>query len=138
MTLLKKAGERIGILGIKLIVLVCAWIISTSSFVACESYRYESRGKRDPFVPLIGTDKPSVVRLEDVTSIEEIILEGIASEAKGRRAAMINGRILKKDDKVGDVEIKKIGERTVTLLISGKRCDIELSEKGGQKGGRSR
>ena len=102
----------------------------------CEGFTYEARGKRDPFVPLVGSDRPAVVKLQDVTSVDDIKLEGIAFGAKGRRAAIINGEVVKENDKSGEVELKRISKKFITVLIGGKAYDIYLSgEEGGVKGG---
>jgi len=106
---------------------------SIASFGWAEFPNYETHGKRDPFVPLVGPEKPTVARPEDITSIDDVSLEGIVSGPKGTKAVMINGEILKEHDKVGDLEIKKITKRTVTLIISGKEYNKNLPEEGGIK-----
>lgn len=108
-------------------------ILALAPFCMAADFKYESGGRRDPFVPLIGKEKPTVIKLEDVTSIEDIMLEGIAIEPKGKKAVMLNGMILKENDKVGYVEIKKISNETVTLSIGSNTYNIALSEKGGKK-----
>ncbi len=99
-----------------------------------ESFRYEAKGRRDPFVPLIGPDKGVVAGLEDVTSIDDVNLEGIAAGAAGTRIAILNGEMLKEGAKVGVLEVKKISEKTVTLMIGGKKYNVSLPEEGGPKG----
>lgn len=101
-----------------------------------ENFKYESHGKRDPFVPLVGVDRPTVSRLEDVTSIADVKLEGIASSPKGNLIAVLNGVMVKEGDKFGDIEIKKITRKTVTIVMGGKSYDKELAEEGGIKGER--
>jgi hypothetical protein len=96
-------------------------------------FRYESHGKRDPFVPLIGQDKAAAAGLIDVTSVEDIKIEGIAVRADGKRTAIINGELMKENDKVGEVEVVKIDPRSVTILISGKEFKVKLPEEGGSK-----
>lgn len=109
---------------------------SALSLYAAESFRYEPHGKRDPFVPLVGSDKPSVVRLEDVTSADDIKLEGIAVGSQGKKTAILNGEAVKEGDKVGDIELKMIGKNSITILIGGKPHQIYLpGEEGGAKGG---
>ena len=105
-----------------------------SCYAYCESSKYESRGKRDPFAPLIGQDKAQATGLSEVMSAEDIRLEGIAIGAKGKRTAIINGEIIKEGDKAGEVEIKTIDDMFVVLLISGKECKIDLPQEGGPKG----
>lgn len=110
-------------------------IIMASSFhdVESQSQQYESRGKRDPFVPLIGQGKTSArIGLEDVASISDIKLEGIAVNAKGKRVAVLNGELLKEGDGAGIVKVRKVGEKNVTLLVGGKEYTVALpGEEGG-------
>lgn len=118
---------------------LCLSLLATAVFAglgAGESFNYESRGRRDPFVPLVGMDKPAVSRLEDVTSIADLRLEGIASAPKGKLVAILNGEIVKEGDRFGDIEIKKITKKTVTIMMGGKNYDKDLTEEGGSKSGR--
>lgn len=103
---------------------------------AADSYKYESHGKRDPFVPLVGIDRPAVSKLEDATSIADLKLEGIVTRSGGKMAAILNGQIVKEGDRFGDIEIRKIAKKAVTIVMSGKNCDIMLIEEGGSKSGR--
>jgi len=103
--------------------------------IEAEEFRYQSRGKRDPFVPLIGQEKAAgiVVALSEVMSIDDIRLEGIAAQTSGNRSAIINGELVKENFKAGEVEIRKITKNSVSLTISGKEYTINLPEEGGQK-----
>ena len=107
-----------------------------TSFGWAEFPGYEPHGKRDPFVPLVGPEKATITRPEDITSIDDVSLEGIVSGPKGTRAVIINGEMLKEYDKVGELEIKSITQRKVTLVISGKEYSKNLPEEGGIKNGK--
>lgn len=113
--------------------LAVAAVFALSS--AAESYKYDPHGKRDPFVPLIGIDTPAVSRLEDITSITDIRLEGIGSMPGGKIAAILNGEIVKKGDKFGDIEIKNITKKRIMIKMGGKDFNIDLAEEGGSKSG---
>lgn len=99
-----------------------------------EAFKYDPHGKRDPFVPLIGQERAMAARFTSIVSIEDVKLEGIATGAKGKKSAIINGELVYEGYKAGDVEIKKITDKSVTLLISGKEYTVELPEEGGSKG----
>ena len=111
-------------------------LLIVSIFVSAgagENYKYESHGKRDPFVPLVGVDWPAVSKLEDVTSIADLNLEGIASSPKGSLVAILNGEIVKEGDRFGDIKINKITKKTVTIIMGDKSYNKEISEEGGAK-----
>ena len=97
---------------------------------------YESKGKRDPFIPLIGQEKVSRVRgLEEITSVEDIFLEGIAIGPVGNNIAILNGQMVKENNKFGALQIKKISKKTVEISIDGKFHTLSLQEEEGIKVG---
>ena len=109
-----------------------ALIMTSAGFVSAEQFEYNSRGKRDPFVPLVGSEKPTVAKLSDITSVEDMRLEGIAGGAKGEMVAIINGEMIKKDDRIGDIVVRSITKAGVTLTVGGKEYQLKLPEEGGQ------
>jgi len=122
----------------KKIILFCllaAIFIAGAPYSYCEGFRYDPHARRDPFVPLAGGQKAAVTKLEDITSVEDVKLEGIAIGAQGKRVAMLNGEMLKENDKVGEVEIMKIEKKSITILMGGKPHNLYLpGEEGGAKG----
>lgn len=112
---------------------IVIWVLFAASIVWGDSFKYEPRGKRDPFVPLIGQDKNVIAALADVTSVEDLKLEGIAVGAKNKKTAIINGEIVKEGQRAGSIEIKKIAAGSVELLMGGKPHILKLSEEGGFK-----
>ncbi|MBP7056736.1 MAG: hypothetical protein KBB52_07775 [Candidatus Omnitrophica bacterium] len=101
--------------------------------VESQSNLYDPKGKRDPFVPLIGQGRTSArINLEDVASIADIKLEGIAVGANGKRVAALNGELLKQGDGIGIVKVIKIEAKSVVLTIGGKEYAITFS---GEEGG---
>lgn len=119
----------------KIFFVLSVFLIAAEFFFArdtqCQSFRYDAKGRRDPFVPLLGVDRVKVSGLEDVISAEDVKLEGIAVGPGGKKTVVMNGKILKEGDKIGVVEVVKIGDKAVTLIISGTRHDINLSKEGG-------
>lgn len=105
--------------------------VSAAVSANAQGLKYESKGKRDPFVPLIGSGKIITSGLDDILSIEDVSLEGIAVGAGGKRVALINGQILKEDDKRGNLKIKHITATKVTLSIDDKLYNLSLPEEGG-------
>lgn len=91
-------------------------------------FSYESKGKRDPFVPLIGQEKEKGTALENITSIEDLTLEGIAIGSGGKNIAILNGQLVKDDDKFGTLYIKKISRKKVQISIDAKDYVLDLQE----------
>lgn len=108
-------------------------IASSLRDVESQGHQYESRGKRDPFVPLLGQGKASArISLEDVASISDVKLEGIAVNAKGKKVVVLNGELLKEGDGAGIVKVLKINTKSATLIVGGKEYIVALpSEEGG-------
>lgn len=115
------------------LVIVSAGLILAANFANPQEFKYDSRGKRDPFVPLIGPDRAVATDLDDITSIDDVRLEGIAVGAQGKKVAMVNGEMLKEGEKIGSFEIKTITKTAVTFMISGKEYNLRLPEEGGAK-----
>ena len=101
-------------------------------------YEYRSRGRRDPFLPLVGSNRIVASGLEDITSVDEIKLEGIAYELRGeeqpKKTAILNGEIMGENERIGIVEVKEVMKNSVKLLIGGKEYTVALPEEGGIKG----
>ena len=105
-------------------------------YLASAGFGYESNGKRDPFIPIIGQEKgnhPS--SLEEITLIEDVLLEGIAIGPSGKNIAILNGQMVKEKDRFGLLQIKKISKNTVELSIDGEVHILSLQEEKGIKVG---
>ena len=93
------------------------------------AFGYESKGKRDPFVPLIGqVQAKKISGLIDITSIEDVKLEGIAIDSSGNNIAILNGQMVKEDSKFGVLHIKKISQKTVQLSIEGTDYTLKIQK----------
>lgn len=89
---------------------------------------YDSRGKRDPFAPLIG-EKRQVVPIEDIVSIDDVNLEGLAVGRGGKKVVIINSVMLKEGDKVGNLAVGKISDKGAQVFIDGTEYELNLPEE---------
>jgi len=112
-------------------ILIPALILTYIPLGTCEVFKYEAKGRRDPFVPLVGKEISSVASLMTISSIEDLKLEGIATGAKGKNVAIMNGEMVKERDRFGELVIKKITKKSVTVSITGAEYIVELPEEGG-------
>lgn len=106
-----------------LITFVLLFLINIS--YCTEKFVYDSHGKRDPFVPLIGTVSEMSLSLEDVVSIDDIKLQGIAIDESGK-VAILNGQVIAEGQTVGKVTLRKIEDEKVSLFIDGMQYEVQL------------
>ena len=100
------------------------------------SFAYSHHGKRDPFVPLVGAATTrTTTSLEDVIGIEDVSLQGLASDSAGRGAAILNGEMIREGQSVGHLTVKKISKDKVILIIDDEEYTLNLSDEGGNKKG---
>jgi len=95
-----------------------------------EIFVYKSSGKRNPFIPLVAKKEKAMLGLEDVHTIDDIALEGIVWEARGDSIAILNGVIMKENQRSGNVAVKKIEEKSVRLSINNLEYTLDLIKKG--------
>ena len=92
---------------------------------------YDDKGIRDPFWPLVSPSGTIVSYGDDIT-ISDMVLEGIVTDSNNTSIAIINGNVVKKQDKVGHYFIKEITSDQV-LLIKDQETFTLLLPKGGKQ-----
>ncbi len=113
----------------------CSVLLAANPLLAEEGFVYDSKDKRDPFVPLITMRTRFSSGLEDVETADDIILQGIVWDPRGGSMAMLNGVIVKEGQVIGVINIKSIKEKNITLLFDGIEHKIDLIKKGDEAGG---
>jgi len=94
--------------------------------------QYNSRGKRDPFVPLVTSDgrrihPPGLDEAEEV-SVAGLSLQGIVFDQKTESVAVINGRIVREGEEVDGMKVLKIRPTSVTMLVEGQPHTLRLPQ----------
>lgn len=96
---------------------------------ALAGYGYDSRGRRDPFVPLVGVEKPgSSSGVKGISSVEDINLQGIVSGTGGKKMAVINGEIMEEGDKIDRLSVLSVSDNAVKVKIDDTEYEIKLYE----------
>jgi len=98
-----------------------------------EEYKYFSKGKRDPFVPLATGEIKTSMGLQAVETIDDVKFEGIIFDPNGKSMVVLNDEVLKEGDKLYNVEIIKIDNKAVTIKVNERVHTINLVEEGGGK-----
>jgi len=89
-----------------------------------EMWTYDSKGRRDPFVPLRGTPMEAVLESEGYTG--NFTLEGIIFDPEEGSLAVINGQVVRRSDQYQGYTIVEITEHTVELAREDESFTLTL------------
>lgn len=93
-------------------------------------FQYDSKGKRDPFVPLLGKT-PAAKKGEGLAYVEtvsELRLEGIVWDPSSGSYAFLNGEVLMPGDQVGKVKLLAVYQRKVEIQFGNEVVTLHLQE----------
>ena len=104
-------------------------LISCSMVVAQEQelFAYDDGGRRDPLWPLVNSNG-AILNYESEFLITDLALEGIMAGAEGENLAIINGRILKTDDAIGQFIVGRIAEDSIILKKGKQKFELKLKK----------
>ena len=102
-------------------------LVFVNSVYAQGAFVYDDHGKRDPFVPLVSTSGMVVTYDEDL-SVNDLVLEGIAADASGNNAAIVNGKFVKVHDHIGSYVVDVIAVDHVEFLKGSERFILRLKK----------
>ena len=109
-------------------VVIIAFMLFSASGTA-GALEYESFGKRDPFVPLIGVpQEPGESGVLSIYTIDDVNFGGTVSMPDGRHSVIINGEILREGQRRGRVEVLEIGGTQALIAIEGVQYRLRLYE----------
>ncbi|MBU4304658.1 MAG: hypothetical protein KJ893_03385 [Candidatus Omnitrophica bacterium] len=97
-----------------------------------QAFVYQSNGKRDPFMTLVTKDGRILPGARVAAETENIELEGVIWDPQGRSVAIINGNLLKEQERFGSMQILKIRKESVIIQKEGKVLVINLKKGGGE------
>ncbi|OPX18607.1 hypothetical protein BXT86_00305 [candidate division WOR-3 bacterium 4484_100] len=93
---------------------------ATDTLFPVEKWHYTAKGRRDPFVPLVGTELSQGGKTSHL-SVENLTLIGILWGDKGYYAlvkdGLNNGYILRRGDRVAGGKVAEINRRAIIFQI---------------------
>ena len=117
-----------------LIVVRCSLLVSlilivlTRLYAADEEFVYDSKGKRNPFIPLV-TSTGKLLKLDSEESSTGLLLEGIIYDDRGLSYAIVNGEVVKIGDIINDYQVIKIEKSKVIFIKEGEPLELELKKE---------
>ncbi len=93
---------------------------------------YQSKGKRDPFIPLLNTDgqriKPPGLDEEVGAGVGGVTLQGIVFDPRAESFAVLNGQVIREYEDVNGIKVLKIESDMVTILVDGQTHELRVSK----------
>ncbi|MDP3732718.1 MAG: hypothetical protein Q8R31_06855 [Candidatus Omnitrophota bacterium] len=111
-----------------LAILVLGFLTLSPLLFAQDEFKYDAKGKRNPFIPLVTPDG-RLLRLEKEKTASGLLLEGIIYDGRGLSYAIVNGEVVKVSDKVGDYQVLKIEKNKIVFIKGGQNLEVELKEE---------
>jgi len=123
----RSTGNRLT--GNRLTIPVLSFLTLFSLLFAQDEFKYDAKGKRDPFIPLVTPDG-RFLKLEKEESESGLLLEGIIYDEHGSSCALVNGEVVRVSDKAGDYQVLKIEKNKVIFVKDAQITEVELKEEG--------
>ena len=92
-----------------------------------EPFAYDDHGRRDPLWPLVNSNG-AILNYESEFLITDLALEGIMAGTDGENLAIINGRVLRTQDTIGQFSVEKIGEDSIVLKKGRQKFELKLKK----------
>jgi len=94
---------------------------------------YESKGKRNPFVPLLLPDGQRVTPPPDEegagpTGLNSVELQGVVYDPSGDSTVILSGRLLRENEEWEGIRILKIEKNAVTIWKDGETHQLTVRE----------
>ena len=90
-----------------------------------KSFVYDDHGKRDPFWSLVSSSGTIITYDKDLM-VNDLTLEGITMGQNDENIAIINGRVVKTNDSIGEFVVKQITKSSVILLKGQEQFELKL------------
>ena len=112
-----------------LFLIISAMMLCNQSLAAQkEPFKYDDHKKRDPLWRLV-TSEGNIINYDTEYLITDLNLEGIIFDPYGKSYAIVNGTVIKPNDKIGAYVVKKIEQKKVMLTNGQESFVIEVKKE---------
>lgn len=94
---------------------------------AQDEFVYNSKGKRNPFIPLVTPDGRFLKLDKEEEKKGDLIVEGIIYDKNGRSFAIVNTSVVGIGDFVGEYRVLKIEQKKVIFIKEDQTLEVGLS-----------
>ena len=93
-----------------------------------ELFPYNDHNRRDPLWRLVSSDG-AIINYDTDLLISDLTIEGIIYDPHGKSFAIVNGNVVKSNDKIGQYIVKSIEQRRVILTNGHEDFLLELKKE---------
>ena len=122
-----KVIEQVIFLSIVLVLMAVGVAVAQEDQQGQEPFVYDDGGRRDPLWPLVNSNG-AILNYESEFLITDLALEGIMAGTDGENMAIINGRVLKARDAIGQFVVGRIGEDSIILKKGKQKFELKLKK----------
>ena len=117
--------------GLKLLTFVFYFLLFGFCFLvfsyAQDEFVYDSKGKRNPFIPLVTPDGRFLKLDKEEEKKGDLIVEGIIYDKNGRSFAIVNTSVVGIGDFIGEYRVLKIEQNKVIFIKEDQTLEVGLS-----------
>ena len=116
---------------VNILVILLSMIAVSEAKASLREFNYQDKGNRDPFMSLVTPDGRILPGARTVSETSDVELEGIIWDPTGKSIAIINGKLVKEQERLMDMQVLKIEKTSIILQKGGKVMVINLKKGGG-------
>jgi hypothetical protein len=117
--------------GLKLLTFVFYFLLFGFCFLvfsyAQDEFVYDSKGKRNPFIPLVTPDGRFLKLDKEEEKKGDLRVEGIIYDKNGRSFAIVNTSVVGIGDFIGEYRVLKIEQNKVIFIKEDQTLEVGLS-----------
>jgi hypothetical protein len=119
------------------------WVLGILGFLFCfqvlpfvfcaelanqEDLVYNENNKRDPFIPLVTADG-RLLKLDKEDGLTGLSVEGLIYDQQGLSYALVDGRVVKVGDSLGEYQVMRIEKDKIIFVKNGEPIEVELKKE---------
>ena len=114
-----------------ILIVVLSLITVAVAGASVRDFTYQSKGNRDPFMSLVTKDGRILPGARTVSETGNVELEGVIWDPNGKSMAILNGKLVKEQQRIMNMQVLKINKTSIILQKEGKVMVVNLKKGGG-------
>ena len=103
-------------------------VITNIATAENSGFIYNDSGRRDPFWPLVSASGAPISYGSDFL-VTDLVLEGIMADPDGNNFAVVNGRVTRVNDHLGEYIVTTVTQNSVILLKGEQKFELKLKKE---------